>query len=89
MRAVMLRDISGEEFESWECAAENDWRAIAPYPAGIRALAQLPCSYCRGVGRMISLGDFLYPDGYKKDTARREQCPLCEGPMECIAITST
>jgi hypothetical protein len=86
-RVVTLRDLAGEEFESQEWVAESDWRPVGPHSGGIGAVNQLPCSHCGRVGRMLSHESFLYPGGYVAGAARREECPVCHGPMECIALT--
>jgi hypothetical protein len=89
LRTVTLRDVSGEEFESLEWASEADWRTGGQHAGGISAVARLPCSHCGQVGRMVTLAALLYPDGYAPGVPRREDCPVCGMPMQCIAITDS
>jgi hypothetical protein len=86
-RTVRRRDITGQEIETEEWVAENDWQPVGRHARGIGAVAQLPCNCCGRVGQMLSLERFLYPGGYQAGSPRREACPVCLGPMACIAIT--
>jgi hypothetical protein len=86
-QTVLRRDITGEEIETEEWFAENDWQAVGRCAGGIAGVGQLPCNCCGRVGRMLSLESFLYPGGYKAGSPRREECPVCLGPMECVAVT--
>src|SRR5262249_48034712 len=83
---VTLRDISGEEFETPEWFTEDDWRPVGPYPGGIRGAGQLHCSYCGRVGPMLWQESSLSPGSYAPGAARQEECPVCHGRMECIAV---
>jgi len=86
-RTVTRRDVAGEEFETEEWIAESDWQPVGRHPGGIGAIGQLRCSNCGRMGLMLSLERFLYPGGYVAGAPRREECPVCRGPMQCIAIT--
>jgi hypothetical protein len=86
-RMVKIQDGWGKEFEHEEWFNEADWLSMGDHPGGKNAISQLACTYCHQVGQMVSLRDFLYPDGYQPNVSRREQCPICLGPMECIGIS--
>jgi hypothetical protein len=86
-RTVLLRDISGEEFETQEWFAESDWQPAGSHSGGIGALDRLACSHCGRVGAMLTHERFLYPAGYVAGAPRREECPVCHGPMQCIGVT--
>jgi hypothetical protein len=88
-RTETLRDIAGEEHEVEFWVVEADWQPIGPHPGGIGALDQLSCSSCGRVGRMLTHESFLYPGGRAAGAARREECPVCRGPMECVAVTDS
>lgn len=89
LRTRMLLDCMGEEHESWELAAEDEWQPVGQHPEGIGAVGQLPCSHCGRVGLMLTHEAFLYPNGYVRGAPRRERCPVCQCRMECIRVTST
>ncbi|MDB5312151.1 MAG: hypothetical protein JWO38_6353 [Gemmataceae bacterium] len=86
-RLVKVHGISGQEIEIEQWTPEDDWQPVGQPVGGLSAVGQLRCSYCGCVGRMQSLGSFLYPDGYRIRVPRQEECPVCLGPMECIAVT--
>jgi hypothetical protein len=87
MRMVTAQDISGEEIETEVWSEEDDWLTVGQHPGGVDALDWLTCSHCGRAGQMLTHENFLYPGGYVAGAARREECPLCLGPMECIAVT--
>lgn len=86
-RTEVVRDVAGEEVALEVWVTEADWRLVGEFPSGIAARARLACSHCGQVGQLMTHERFLYPDGYRTDAARRQQCPVCQGPMECIAVT--
>ena len=86
-RTVKLRDCCGEEFETEEWTAEPDWQRVSLWPRGISPINSLPCTHCGQVGRMVNLEQFIYPGGYSPDAIKDPKCPLCQGPVECIAIS--
>jgi hypothetical protein len=89
MQTVTVREVGGEEVETWVVAAEADWRLVGGHPGGITALSRLECSHCRQIGRMVSNEKLFYPDGYTPGAARREDCPVCGQPMDCIGVTDS
>ncbi len=82
-RTETLRDVADEEVEVAVWAAECEWRPASPYPGGIGAIGQLPCSHCGRAAGMLTLDGFRRPVG----DPRPEECPVCRGPMECIAVS--
>lgn len=84
IRTVTARDVSGEEFESFEWVSETDWR-----PAGHGSIGAFPCAHCGEAGGMISLKDLLYPNGKLVDDLRWAVCPVCQSTMECVALTDS
>jgi hypothetical protein len=86
-RTVTGRDVRGREFEDEEWFSEYDWQPVGQFPAGIKAVDQLACSHCGQVGQMLSLAGYLYPEGYVPGAPRREVCPLCPGPLQCIGVS--
>lgn len=86
-RTVIERDISGEECEIEQWFTEDDWRPVGALPGGFEALGQIACRHCGRVGQMLSHQAFLYPGGYVRGASRREECPVCRGPMECCRVT--
>ena len=85
-RTVVLRDVAGEDVRVEVWAAEDDWRPVGPYPAGIAAVARLPCSPCGRVAGMLTLDGFRLP--FQAAMAGGwEECPVFRGPMECIAVS--
>jgi hypothetical protein len=86
-RTVTVREISGEEIQIEVWVAEEDWQPVGEPAAGLGDVDQLRCSWCGCVGRLLSHERFLYPDGYTRGAPRREECPVCQGPMECIAVS--
>jgi hypothetical protein len=86
-RTVTLWDVAGEEIQTEEWVAESDWHPVGEHAGGIATVGQLSCSCCGRAGLMLSLESFLYRGGPKNGERRREECPVCLGPMACIAVT--
>jgi hypothetical protein len=87
MRTVILRDVDDKDVETWQLAAEEDWRPVGPHPAGPEDTRHLTCHFCGQVGRMVTLADLRAFEGDSPGSRRREDCPLCSQPLECFIIS--
>lgn len=85
-RPATVRDTWDNAFEVEQWFSEDDWHEVAQFPPGFNA-DLLACGKCALVGQMLSLADFLYPEGYVPGASRVALCPLCHRPMQCIAVS--